>query len=246
MNSFELKQHGLQSLLDKKHEDLRGGPFDVANPRSLINIAPADVVEILRREMPVNYLYMTEKELEAQFKPTADLQKVRIAFWKEYEAAQSALRKMNIANIGSYMGYGSMFIAKALRDVNHLAVILCPITSYDNFLEEALMAGARRLRELIDMKFTNDAGEPDHKAMELVLKAVAFLDMRKNGGIVQKTQHQISMTKTSQNNLTSGATMEEIDAKIRQLEAKNQLNFARETVGEQKAPVIEMDAIDIT
>lgn len=246
MNLFELNQHGLQSLLDKKHEDLRGGPFDASNPRALINIAPADVVEILRTEMPVHYLYMTEKELEAEFKPTADLQKVRIAFWKEYEAAQSALRKMNIANIGQFMGYGSMFIAKALRDVNHLAVILCPITSYDNFLEEALMAGARRLRELIDMKLTNDAGEPDHKAMEIVLKAVAFLDMRKNGGIVQKTKHEISMTKTTQNNLTSGATMEEIDAKIKMLESKNQLNFARQTVGAQKAPMIEVEDADVT
>lgn len=242
MKPLDLERKGLRALLDRNDEDLAGGPFDRYDPRALINIAPLEVVDVLLHKMPVNLLYMTEAELDLELRPTADLQKLRIAFWKEYEMAQSALRRMTINNISHYLGYGSLSVTKALKNPQMLAVVLCPITSYDNFLEEALMAGAKRLREIINMKLFNDVGEPDHKTMEIVLKAVAFLDMRKHGGIVQK--HQIAMTKQSQNKLVGNATIDEIDAKIRQLEEKQKLRFAQDLVGEQKAPSIEMETTD--
>lgn len=238
------KNLGLQSLLNAD-EDIyyEGGPFDLRNPRSLINVAPREVIETLKERMPVAYLYMTEQQLEAKFRPSSDIQKLRIAFWKEYESAQCDLRKMNIANIGRLIGQASLSLARTLKDPQHLAVILCPVTSYDNFLEEGLMAGSKKLRQIIDMPLFNDDGTPDHKTMEIVLKAVAFLDMRKHGGIVQK-QLQVSMTKNSQNSLIQNASMEEIDAKIRQLEEKHELDIARQEVGSQLPELVEIETTD--
>jgi hypothetical protein len=238
------KNLGLQSLLSID-EDLYydGGPFDPRNPRSLINIAPREVIETLKEKMPIPYLYMTEQQLEAKFYPSSDIQKIRIAFWKEYEMAQSELRKMNVANIGKQLGQPSLYLTKTLKDPEKLAVILCPVTSYDNFLEEGLMAGSKKLRQIIDMPLFNADGTPDHKTMEIVLKAVAFLDMRKHGGIVQK-QLQVSLTKNSQNSLVQNASMEEIDAKIRQLEEKHELDIARKEVGSQLPELVEIETTD--
>jgi hypothetical protein len=238
------KRLGLQSLLSTDEElTYQGGPFDPRNPRSLINIAPAEVVECLREKMPIVYLYMNEQQLEAKFHPGPDLQKIRIAFWKEYEAAQTELRRMSIANIGRFLGQGSFGLAKTLKDPENLAVCLCPVTSYENFLEEGLMAGSKKLRQIIEMPLFNADGSPDHKTMEIVLKAVAFLDMRKHGGIVQK-QLQVNMTKNSQSGLIQNASIEEIDAKIKQLEDKQELEIARREVGAQLPELIQIETTD--
>jgi hypothetical protein len=220
------RKPGLQSLLSADEDDVnfKGGPFDQTNPRSLINIAPEVVVTVLLEKMPVPYLYMTESALEKQFRPSADLQKIRVAFWKEYESAQSELRRMSLGNIGRYLGYPSLVIIRSLKDVEKLAVILCPVTSYDNFLEESLMAGSRRLREIIDLPFFKDDGTPDHKTMELVLKAIAFIDMRKHGGIVQK-QLSVNMDKKSSKELIGNASIEEIDRKIKELEQADNIGI---------------------
>jgi hypothetical protein len=160
---------------------------------------------------------MTEKELDKAFRPDSTLQKIRIAFWKEYEAAQSEFRKMTINGIGRYLGYGSIPLAKSLKKTESLAVILCPVTSYENFLEEALMTGAKRLREMLELPFITEEGKVDKATLDIVLKAVAFLDLRKNGGIVQR-QVSVNMSKSSQESLIKNVSIDEIDAKIKELE----------------------------
>lgn len=235
---------GLKALMQENDElYYKGGPFDRSNPRSLINIAPSEVVDILEERMPIKYLYMSEEELDDEFNPNREVQKIRLAFWKEYECAQSELRHMTLSHISLQLGAPSIYLVRVLKDVTKLACILCPPRSYELFLEEGLMSGMKRLREIIDMPMYTDEGKPDHKAMEVVLKAVAFLDMRKHGGIVQK-QLQVTMTKNSQQKLVETASLEEIDAKIRELENKQSLSFARNAVGEQNALGVEIETTD--
>lgn len=224
---YKPPKDSLRSLLSRAKPEInyRGGPFDTKNPRSLINIAPEEVVHMLMYKMTVDLLYMNELQLEEKFRPSSEIQKIRLAFWKEYETAQSELRKMTIANIGRFMGQPSASLLKVIRNVNHLAVILCPIASYENFLEEALMAGTKRLREMINLPFYKPDGELDHKTMDLILKAVAFIDLRKNGGIVQR-QVQVNVDKKTAReigSMPSSTSLEDIDKRIAELEASEVL-----------------------
>ena len=224
---YKPPKDSLRSLLNKNNADInyKGGPFDVKNPRALINIAPEEVVHMLMYKMSVDLLYLNELQLEEKFKPSSEIQKARLAFWKEYELAQSDLRKMTIGNIGRLMGQPSAWLLKILRRVDHLAVILCPIASYESFLEEALMAGTKRLREMINLPFYKPDGELDHKTLDLILKAVAFIDLRKNGGIVQR-QVQVNVDKKTAReigSMPSATSLEDIDRRIAELEASEVL-----------------------
>lgn len=210
---------GHRSLLSEGEEFFtQGGPFDRSNPRSLINIAPREIVDILLEKVPLDLLYMSETELEDKLRPGPVIQRIRIAFWKEYEKAQSEIRKMQFSKIALELGQPSLFLLRTLKDPEKLAVVLCPVTSYDNFLEESLMAGLKRLRSIVEMPLFDHNGRPDHKTMDIVLKTVAFLDMRKNGGIVQR-QLQVNVNKSTQNAVLNNVSLEELDEKIRQLES---------------------------
>lgn len=213
----------------------KGGPFDHTNARALINICPEEVRSVLLEKMSLDLLYMNEEELTQVIHPDASLNRLRLAFWKEYETAQSQVRHMTLSNVAIQLGFTSANVARTLKTPKLLAWVLCPPASYENFLEESLMAGMRKLREIIGLDIIKD-GEVDHKTAELILKATAFIDMRKNGGIVQKNL-TVNLTKETQRKVMSTATLEELDLKIAELENRGleqdvnelEVSYARST-----------------
>jgi hypothetical protein len=203
----------------------RGGPFDREDPRSLINIMPREAIWCLEK-LPVAYLYMSEKELRAEVNPDVRLNQIRIAFWKEYDMARSSLTAMSVVGMQSFLdGLPSIHVRDALQDPEKLAWILCPPASYDNMLEEALARGLGRINEIIDLPLYNNSGEVDERIATLILKAVAFLDIRKHGMPTQKIdsttrQLNVNITKRDMKQLGSHTRIEDLDAKIKKLESE--------------------------
>lgn len=210
-------------IKDDKDPYYRGGPFDREDPRSLINIMPNEAIWCLEK-VPIAYLYMGEKELRAIVEPDVRLNQIRIAFWKEYDMARSSLTKMTVIGMQSFLdGLPSIHVRQALQTPEALAWILCPPASYDNMLEEALARGLGRINEILDLPLRNNDGDIDAKVTELILKAVAFLDIRKHGMPTQRTESTIksltmNVTKRDIKQLGSHTRIEDLDAKIKQLE----------------------------
>lgn len=215
-----------ESLIkDDKDPYYRGGPFDREDPRSLINIMPREAVWCLEK-LPIAYLYMGEKELRQEIDPDVRLNQIRIAFWKEYDMARASLTKMTVAGMQSFLdGLPSIHVRHALQTPEKLAWILCPPASYDNMLEEALARGLGRINEILDLSLYNKDGEVDEKIATLILKAVAFIDIRKNGMPTQKTEQTIKQLNVNVNRrdikqLGSHTRIEDLDAKIKELESQ--------------------------
>lgn len=206
-----------------------GGPYDKNDKRSLYNIMPKECRRVLD-SMPVSFLTMDEPHLESLLKPTPYLNQLRRAFWQEYDMAQNTVTTMTLKGIQANIGTNSpsILLREYLSDPKTLAWVLIPPTHYDNLLEEALNRGMRRLQQILDMPLTHPDGSVDHKAAEIVLKAVAFLDMRKNGLPTQRVLQdvrQVSVSVTSGDAKKMGMLprAEELDKKIQMLEERLKL-----------------------
>jgi len=195
----------------------------------LYNIMPRECRETFD-DMPLSLLTMDETHLEPIVRPTPFLNQVRTAFWQEYDAAQNSLTNMTFRGIQGFIGKGSpsILLREHLTMPNSLAWVLIPPTHYDSLVDEALARGLRRLQQIIDLPMQSDDGRIDHKAIELIMKAVAFLDIRKNGMPTQRTvqeikQMSVNLTSKDVKALGLHAKSSEIDLKLKELEERLRL-----------------------
>jgi hypothetical protein len=206
-----------------------GGPYDRKDPRSLYNIMPKECRPVLDN-MPITLLTMDEPHLEAAIKPTPYLNHLRRAFWMEYDMAQNTVTNMSLSGIQKCLGNNSpsILLREYLLSEKSLAWVLIPPTHYDSLIEEALNRGMRRLNQILDMPMVHPDGSTDHKAAEIILKAVAFLDIRKNGMPTQNItqdvrQLSVSVTSSEAKKLGMLPRSEELDLKIKKLEERLKL-----------------------
>lgn len=196
------------------------GILEADNPRSLINIAPKGVDTLIDR-LPTEYLEKSERELRNLVPQDPMLNQLRIAFWKEYDAAQGQVRNMLWANIAQMMQRPSMMLAVYFHTPQTLAYILCPPVSYDVFLEEAHAFSLDKIRRILDLPEMTEDGEVNTKVVELKLKAAAFIDLRVQGGFLQKSVHkEIGVSTQQVEKLARDLSSSELDAKIKELEHK--------------------------
>jgi hypothetical protein len=204
---------GEHSLLDTP------GIISPDNPRSLLNIAPKGVADLMSR-LDRKWFEISERRLKEMVPDDPTLNRLRIAFWKEYDAAQSQMRGMMWSNISRLMQARPVAFSMYFHKQEILAYILCPPVSYDAFLEEALSHGMSRIREILDLPLRDEDGKVNAKVGELILKAAAFLDLRTHGGFLQKSQHvDVGITLGSVQKLAKELSMDEIDKKIKELES---------------------------
>jgi hypothetical protein len=214
-------------LAQEQEVDLfqEGGPFDRADPRSLISIMPREARATLE-ETPVAWLLMGEPELRGMVKPDTVLAAIRTAFWLEYDEAQASQTKMTIKGVQARMATQapSLLIRDAFASTKKLAWVLHPPLIYDALVEESLRAGMGRVQEILALPLYDSDGKLDHKAAELILKATAFLDVRKNGMPSQRIDTtmksvQVQVTRSDLKKLGS-RSLGEIEQRIRELETR--------------------------
>jgi hypothetical protein len=163
---------------------------DLANPRSVISLTS----DIPTLQAGIKNLLLTSPELlELEFdeiklkaNPSFTLCRLRMSFWNEYENAITNNRKMKMARIVAGVCTDSLFKAKILPDLVRLAYVLSPPKDYVITVKESLDAGLDNLRAIVTAKVTNDDGSLNAKSADIVLKAIALLDMRVKGAVIQR------------------------------------------------------------
>jgi len=231
--------------------------FDREDPRSLYNIVPRWLREAIST-VDVKVMLQDEQTLRVSASADARLNRIRLAFWAEYEEAQAMVRNVDFYQVTRKTGITATFCKQLItRNQYTLAYVLHQPVEYSQFLEEALSAGLGRLREILDAPMKNPSGDIDHKMAELILKATAFIDLRVHGGIVEKrvqiTQNQnhtvheqvfsSKQDRTKSSRLLTGNSsatqLEALDAKIRELEGKQEYKDARLLIPEPELVTVE-------
>lgn len=160
--------------------------YDKENPYSIIEMVPewfVRRVEGCSKEL----LGMEEQELREKLKPTQLQNKLRMAFWVEYDMACRTGRKMDIRRVYAGLCSKENFVKTVCRS-NTMAWILTPVSSYKTSLEEALETGIAQLRKMLEAPLYKDDGTLDTAAANVVIKVFTLVEQRVHGSIVQKSE----------------------------------------------------------
>ncbi len=202
--------------------------WDRSNPRSVVNLMPrhvAECMELAAKNRP-ELFQMDERQLRRKLSPTPTDNRMRLAFWLEYDRAQAAqTRHMNMARIYEGVSSREFFETFYVTKPERVAWLLCHPHSYEVIMSEALAYGVERIREILEMPFIDKKGKIDHRTMEMVLKTVALLDVRVKGATIQRVEQKNLNVHvgTGGKDVTQallGNSMDEIEARLKYLEKK--------------------------
>lgn len=207
-------------------EDLMvpGSPFDPSDRRSLYNIMPREARAVFKFIDP-RHLLMSEEALREIVKPSPMINHVRAGFWQEYDYAMGQNTTMTVSGVFRAMGYSSpsVIIQNAIADPTNLAWVLRAPMHYDTLIDEALTRGLSRMSQILDLAIIREDGTIDYKAGELIMKATAWLDIRKNGMPTQRIDQttrnmNINVTRGDMKTLNGQVRPAELDQRIKELE----------------------------
>lgn len=216
-----------ERIRDSGNQGVMLGVLDKDNPRSIYNLFQYGQWKTLLDKLEHCDFNIPEKTLRqlAKTNTNTELNRLRHAFWEEYNRAQFYNDKMHpftmgITNITTWQRFEEL-----LKDKHCLVYILTPPPQYKVQVKEGLSHGLERVREILDLPLQDPVtGKINTQICNLIMSATKFLDARVNGAFTQKqVNYNVNENKTTIEDKTSPATqltVEDIDKKIRELENK--------------------------
>lgn len=202
--------------------------IEVENPNSVINLVssiPSLMDAVCRvKDLHPDLLDLDFYEIKNKAKPTLTLSRLRQSFWNEYENAVAANRKMRLSQIIAGVCTETFLRNKVLPENEKMAFILSPPSDYLVVVKEALNAGLDTLRQIVSANVIKADGSLDTKAADTIIKAVALLDMRVKGAIVQRVD-QRTLNMNINQELPKGKTalptsVEDLDRELDEVKKK--------------------------
>lgn len=203
------------------------------NPRSLYRLCPKELHKSMR-DVPRVLFLEDEVSLEKTIHPTSTMRLLRYKFWDEYMRIQhdNTIEKLDINAICRGICNPAFFKETVFKSRHVTAWMMTPPKSYEDAMEETLILGVGRLRELmaiplykiktiIDKKTGKEIEEKelDHRAANLILKAYYLADQRAKGGFVQRTAnlHANLERNTNIKPAMESMSMKQIEERLKQL-----------------------------
>lgn len=162
--------------------------FDKTNKMSFVNVFPDRLEAVLHRLRPKlpKVLCMNEIDLRKQLKPDDRDEKLRLAFWDEYNLATSHGKKMSVNAIcRGLMSWETWYTVYEPSDRKMMWILNQPV-SYAAAMRNVLHKSTQRLMEIVSLPILDEKGRPDSKVIVNILRAFQLVDMRVKGGIAQK------------------------------------------------------------
>ncbi len=218
---------------------------DKDNDKSLVNILPSSVSTCIVT-IPQEFLDMEEDELFRKHKLSISDKYLRTSFQLEYRRAMLADVNMSISNIVAGICDVGHFNRKIATNNARLAYIIRPPKEVHVMLEMAMMEAAERALEIqtrSPFSIDKETGKEvfDSQLAKVQQKYYADVMDRRRGHVLR----QIEMTNTNKNidlnqamdQLSEPRTVQEIEAKIRELEAKKQFNQPPREITHSPEPI---------
>ncbi len=225
--------------------------WNKADDRSLINIVPPALESAFLAAANANPELFAgdERDLYKKLRdsartPSPTDNRLRLAFWMEYDRAQANFKNIRIDNVFGGICTRSYFYGAYLNNPHKVAWLLMPPTSYVVKMEETLDFGLDQLRDILEM----ECGPRDVKLMELKAKIVAMVDQRVRGAVTQRIENRnmnlnVNTSDKQVASLAITGTMDQLDLRLKQLEAmeRKALNLPQ---NDTKAPaVVEAEVV---
>lgn len=215
-------------------------PWHRSEEGSLINLVPPTLAETFvkaseRRpdlfgldEHSLTKLLKSEKKL-----PTPTDNRLRIAFWTEYNRSKENLDKFNVTNVFAGLCHRSFFYGEYLSRPENVAWMVCPPADYATVMAESLTYGLEQLRDILSMPHcqydeNGNPFNPNIKLMDLKAKIVAMVHERVKGAVVQRVEQKsmnlnLSTTDKRVGEAVSALSMEDIEKRLKELQKKDRM-----------------------
>lgn len=197
--------------------------FEKENPYSILNMVPE---WFQKRLFNANQELLGEDEshIREKCRPTPLVNRIRMAFWVEYDTACRMGRKIDMARVYGGLCTRDNFLKTVCRP-NNMAWVLTPVSSYKVSMEEALEHSIAQMRKMLDCPLYKADGQLDTQAANVVLRVFTLLDQRVHGSIVQKVETKsLSVQKHIHQKVEPGpggqAPQIDIDEKLKALETQ--------------------------
>lgn len=195
-------------------EDALNSLYDEENPDSLINRIPQRLVPVferVRNKLP-RTLLADERAIRRFVVPDERDERVRLAFWDEFNASTAAGKRMSLQSfISGACSWESWVTAYEPND-KRMCWIFTPPTSYASQMRHILHRGTERLLEIMNLPMMDEeSGKVDVKVANLILRAWQLADMRVKGGVMQKLQIE---QKSMNLNLNADSQLEGIRTQV--------------------------------
>lgn len=221
--------------------------IDRSNPRAVINLVPQSLALTIS-DIPEEYLEMSEAELYNELFHAEDsarplLNRLRIAFWLEYEKAQAMNRKINMTNV--YASCCTLQIwTRILRDKIKLAWILLPPADYVVAMQELLTLGVDQMREILTAPVKLPSGRIDTRLADVKVKLLQYIDQRVKGAIIQRVDNRnVNVNVDGKDVIASRPDLDDINRQIEEMQ--RQLSAPKGTLAPNHEPLQLVDKTEI-
>lgn len=167
--------------------------FDPDSPYSMPNMLPKAQADALRntlwKQPCCHEFIMDETELKKHlynchsYRPTVADNRIRYSFWTLYEeTADNSGHQMDLRRVSQFIMTHNIFerMYLELHPSRTMWMMLRP-SGYTDALQEMLMHGVTRMREILDMPITTPKGELNMKMLDLQVKITNMIDYRLHG-----------------------------------------------------------------
>ena len=197
---------------------------DRDNPRSVINIVPSSISNALSY-IPDSIFEMSVAELKKIVEPGVEAERLRVAFWKEYDQAQISKKNMNISNIYQGTCTQNWFLKKYVGNSFNLAYIMTPPLDYETSMMESLNYGIEQVREILALPHIDEKGKINAKLADVKVKIVESLLERVKGAVVSRVESRnlnVIVEKPNVPSIAEDSTpkLEEIKERLKLLESQ--------------------------
>ena len=205
--------------------------WDRTDPRSLINmVTPAFQAAMIEAQKASPDLFgLDEKALFKVLRgreemPSPTDNRLRMAFWLEYDRAQHNLCKMEAERVFAGVCTRGYFYGTYLKSAGRVAWLLTPVVEYEVKMREMLDFGMDRMRAILEIDPHPPGSKyPNVKLMELQAKLVAMTDLRLKGGHTQRTEQKslhVHMGQKEAQKAIHDMSMEDVQRRIKELDRR--------------------------
>jgi hypothetical protein len=197
--------------------------WGVNSPNNIFEVIPEEVGNVFLT-LDHSYFKVDTEELEASIPLTRQDQRVKLAFWLEYEKAHEAHRKMDLEEVVTGTGIPNFefYLTKLRDDMGLLAWFSRPPVSYMLEVREAHAIGMKRLMEILQLPLTEETkyGPKVNVGVgALILRAFERIEDRLYGPMVQKNVNvNIGADAPNADQAKVALSLEEIDKRLKELE----------------------------
>jgi hypothetical protein len=205
-------------------DELNRNLYSASMIRALEQVNPADLLE-------------NEETLRARFRATILDHELKQAFWRELALAQKQGRKIKDMNIYHGRCASSYYYNKFLNDVDRIAWLMHPISSYEDKIESILDSTVSRYNEILGMNISCQRSrrvwdeenkkykleyyeDTDPKKALVLLQAIKNIEDRVKGATLQKQLTIRTETPPTIEGETAEINMSAVDARLKELESK--------------------------